>query len=69
VLLGADGRFVRELAPGRTANPQWSDEGLMFVKFGNAGRGQLWTIAPGANAPQRTAYRVGAPTQYDWHVR
>jgi hypothetical protein len=69
VLLGADGTFVRELAPGRTANPQWSDEGLMFVRFGNAGRGQLWMIAAGANAPQPTAYRVGAPTQYDWHVR
>jgi nucleotidyltransferase/DNA polymerase involved in DNA repair len=40
----------------------------MFVKFGRAGRGRLWLIAPGAD-PRPTQYRVGAPTQYDWHVR
>jgi hypothetical protein len=68
LLLGSDGTFVRELVPGRTANPTWSRDGLMFTKFGKAGRGRLWLIAPGAD-PAPTAYRVGAPTQYDWHVR
>ncbi|HEX2196736.1 MAG TPA: hypothetical protein VHJ76_07395 [Actinomycetota bacterium] len=68
VLLRPDGTFVRELVGGRTANPQWSQEGLMYVRFGNGGRGRLWLIGPGAD-PIPTQYTVGAPTQYDWHVR
>lgn len=67
VLLQADGTFVRELVPGRTASPQWSTAGLMFVRFEN-GDGRLWLIGPGSD-PFPTGYRVGAPTQYDWHVR
>ncbi|HEX2296483.1 MAG TPA: hypothetical protein VHN37_14405 [Actinomycetota bacterium] len=69
VLLSSEGEVSRQLAPGRTANPQWSDEGLVFVRFGSAGRGRLWLVPPGAPAPVPTQYRVGAPTQYDWHVR
>ncbi|HEX2057429.1 MAG TPA: hypothetical protein VHI71_03590 [Actinomycetota bacterium] len=68
VLLERDGTFVRQLDGGRTANPQWSSDGLVYVKFGIAGRGRLWLLVPGA-APRPTGYRVGAPTQYDWHVR
>lgn len=68
VLLRRDGSFVRVLDGGRTANPLWSSDGLMYVKFGKADRGRLWLIAPGAG-PRPTQYRVGAPTQYDWHVR
>lgn len=68
VLLEPDGAFVRTLSGGRTANPVWTAEGLMFVKFGKAGRGRLWLIRPGTD-PLPTQYRVGAPTQYDWHVR
>lgn len=68
VLLAPDGTYVRELAGGATANPVWSADGLMFVKFGKVGRGRLWLAAPGAD-PVPTQYRVGAPVQYDWHVR
>lgn len=68
VMLDPDGELVRALSDGRTANPVWSAEGLMFVKFGKADRGRLWLIAPGTD-PAPTAYRVGAPTQFDWHVR
>lgn len=68
VLLRPDGTLVRELVAGRTANPRWSDDGLLFVRFGAGGKGRLWLIAPGL-LPAPTAYRVGAPTQYDWHVR
>jgi hypothetical protein len=67
VLLRSDGTLVRVLAPGRTANPQWSEDGLLFVKFGTAGRGRLWFIAPNA-PPAPTDYRVGGPGQYDWHT-
>lgn len=66
-LLAADGTIVRELDTGRTANPQWSEDGLIYVKFGKAGRGRLWLTAPGS-APVPTAYKVGAPNQYDWHA-
>ncbi|MFN2587980.1 MAG: hypothetical protein ABR613_07670 [Actinomycetota bacterium] len=68
VLLQSDGRFVRELIKGRTANPTWTSQGVLFVKFGAAGRGRLWYIPPDG-APQPTVYRVGAPTQYDWAAR
>lgn len=68
VLLQRDGSFVRVLDGGRTANPLWSGDGLMYVKFGKAERGRLWLIAPGGG-PAPTQYRVGAPTQYDWDVR
>ncbi len=67
VLLRSDGTFVRVLAPGRTANPEWSEDGLLFVKFGAAGRGRLWVMPPGAR-PAPTEYRVGGPGQYDWHT-
>ena len=67
-LLAPDGTVVRELDTGRTANPQWSEDGLIYVKFGKAGRGRLWLISQGSQ-PVPTAYKVGAPTQYDWHVR
>ncbi|MDQ4126303.1 MAG: hypothetical protein M3134_12020 [Actinomycetota bacterium] len=68
VLLTADGEVTTELAPGRTANPQWTSEGLMYVSFGKGGDGRLWLIPPAAGLTP-TAYRVGAPTQYDWHAR
>jgi hypothetical protein len=67
LLLRSDGTFVRVLVPGRTADPEWSSEGLLFAKFGNVGRGRLWFVPPGG-ALRRTAYRVGGPGQYDWHV-
>jgi hypothetical protein len=67
-LLAADGTVQRELDPGRTANPQWSEDGLMYVKFGRGGRGRLWLVRPGSS-PLPTAYKVGAPNQYDWHAR
>ncbi|HEV2757408.1 MAG TPA: hypothetical protein VG318_16710 [Actinomycetota bacterium] len=65
VLLQPDGTLVRELVPGRTANPTWTSQGVLFVRFGAAGRGRLWFIPPNG-APAPTAYTVGAPTQYDW---
>lgn len=68
LLLRADGTFVRELVAGRTASPTWSSDGLIFTKFGKAGRGRIWLIELGS-LPAPTSYRVGAPTQYDWHVR
>jgi hypothetical protein len=68
VLLDASGAFARELSPGRTANPRWTRDGLSFVRFGNGGRGRLWLQTPGS-PPAATGYRVGAPTQYDWHAR
>ena len=69
LLLRSDGTFVREVVSGRTANPEWSDDGLVFAKFDKAGRGRLWLIPAAAAEPVRTGYRVGAPTQSDWHVR
>lgn len=69
VLLQADGTFVRELDGGATGNPQWSEEGLIYVKFGNGDRGRLWLIGSTAAAAVPTQYTVGAPNQYDWHVR
>lgn len=68
VLLTARGELTTQLASGRTANPQWTRDGLMFVRFGNGGSGRLWLIPPRAGLT-RTAYKVGAPTQYDWHAR
>jgi hypothetical protein len=67
LLLRSDGTFVRVLARGRTANPEWADEGLLFVKFGAAGRGRLWFAQPGEQSAP-TDYRVGGPGQYDWHT-
>lgn len=68
MLLEADGTFVRKLVGGRTASPQWSEEGLLYARYRKSGRGRLWLVAPGS-PPVPTAYRVGAPTEYDWHVR
>ena len=68
VLLGSDGTFVREIMRGRTANPTWTSQGVLFVKFGGSGRGRLWFIPPNG-APAPTAYTVGAPNQYDWAAR
>lgn len=69
LLIERDGTFVREIAAGATGNPQWSEDGLMFARFDDDGGGRLWLTPPGAGAPVPTAYDVGAPTQYDWHVR
>ena len=66
VLLQSDGSFVRELMRGRTANPTWTSQGVVFVKFGAADRGRLWFIPPDGAAPLQTPHKVGAPTQYDW---
>jgi hypothetical protein len=66
VLLQSDGTFVRELMRGRTANPTWTSQGVVFVKFGAAGRGRLWFIPPNGAAPVETPHKVGAPNQYDW---
>lgn len=68
VLLTDNGEPTTHLAPGRTANPQWTSEGLIYVSFDRGGRGRLWLIRPNAGLTP-TAYRVGAPTQYDWHAR
>ncbi len=68
VLLQSDGTLVRQLMRGLTANPTWTSQGVLFVKFGAAGRGRLWFIPPDG-APVPTAYKVGAPNQYDWAAR
>ena len=68
VLLQSDGTFVREVIGGRTANPAWTSDGVLFVRFGNGDRGRLWFIPPNG-APAPTDYTVGAPNQYDWHSR
>jgi hypothetical protein len=65
VLLQSDGTFVRELIGGRTANPTWTERGVLFVRFGGADRARLWFIPPNGS-PAPTPHRVGAPTQYDW---
>ena len=68
VLMESDGTLVREIIGGRTANPTWTSRGVVFVKFGGADRGRLWFIPPDG-APVPTAYKVGAPNQYDWAAR
>ena len=68
VLLQSDGTFVSEVMRGRTANPAWTSDGVLFVKFGAGDRGRLWFIPPNG-APAPTDYTVGAPNQYDWHSR
>lgn len=68
MLMEAGGSFVRKLARGRTSSPQWSEEGLLYARYSKSGRGRLWLIRPG-RPPAPTAYRVGAPAEYDWHVR
>lgn len=67
VLLQADGTFVREIMAGRTANPTWTADGVLFVSF-EGDRGRLWFVTT-TGAPAATAYTVGAPNQYDWHAR